>query len=313
MADIKFIIILSVNLFCMVGCNQVVKIENDKSIKVTNAIRYHISLERQNSVYLSSSDNLSSEPQKMTENLNLFLSCQPIESDDRDVTSYKLTFSSIQAKKADFIQTGRPTDSAMGLTGKSFIVSVTNDGIISSPQLEQELKLLSNNSFEDVKRPGVRLKYPDFLQDMWSVQALLLESTIAGKDIDKSGFQACQQLPWPIADIAGPVVLTTWQREKNVNSLSSTAESVLTDISPLNALPALYSGPFKMEGLLGYLRGCKYESADVKTTCKINPMDGLPDELVRQTEVRASAYYLLSNNNKPVTITVKETLSIQRQ
>jgi hypothetical protein len=83
--------------------------------------------------------------------------------------------------------------------------------------------------------------------------------------------------------------LTTWQREKNVNSLSSTAESVLTDISPLNALPALYSGPFKMEGLLGYLRGCKYESADVKTTCKINPMDGLPDELVRQTEVRASA------------------------
>lgn len=299
--------------FVLAGCNQQEKISYNDMVNTSKAIQYQISLERQTLVKLSSSDSLSSEPQKMTENLDLVLSCQPIESDVRDVTSCKLTFGSIQPKKVDFIQTGRSTDSAMGLTGKSFNVSVTNDGIISSPQLEQELKQLSANSFEDVKRPGVRLKYPDFLQDIWSIQAFLLENTVAGKDIDKSRFQACQQLPWPIADIAGPVVLTTWQREKNVNSLSLTAESVLTEISPINALPALYSGPFKMEGLLGYLRGCKYESADVKTTCKINPTDGLPDELARQTEVRASAYYLLSNNNKPVAITVKETLSIQRQ
>jgi hypothetical protein len=188
----RYCSVLLLGIFILLGCNQPEKIDGIKVVNTSETIQYQISLERQTLVKLSSSDNLSSEPQKMTENLNFILSCQPSASDDKGVISCKLTFESIQAKKVDFIQTGRSTDSAMGLNGKSFRVSVTSDGIVSSPQLEQELKLLSNNSFEDVKRPGVRLKYPDFLQDMWSVQALLLESIVAGKDENKSGFQACQ-------------------------------------------------------------------------------------------------------------------------
>lgn len=164
MENIKFLSIQkSVMFFILIhltGCNQssVTKQHKETVFEMT-PVRYHLSLERKTAMMILVFGDANSEPQKMTENLDLFLSCQPLETDDKGVISCKLTFDTIQAKKVDFIQTGRSTDSAMGLTGKSFTVSVTNDGIIFSPQLEQELKILSNNSFEDIKRPGVRLKY----------------------------------------------------------------------------------------------------------------------------------------------------------
>jgi hypothetical protein len=297
-----------VAIFLLGGCNQQGKIGNNAVINTTKAIQYQISLERQTLVKLSSSNN--PESQKMTENLDLVLSCQPMPNDAKGAISCKLTIDSIQAKKVDFIQTFISADSVADLAGKSFTAAISADGTISSPELEQELKRLSANSFEEVKRPGARLKSLDFLPDMWEIQSILLESILVNKNT--TALQTTNQLPFPIADIPGPVVLTTWQQKKD-GAGTLTAESVLTDQSPQNPLPLIYPGQFKIDGLLGYLRNCKYESVTGNTTCRINPENGLPDEIIHKREIQASAYYMLTDSNKPSSITVTETLSIRKQ
>jgi hypothetical protein len=273
--------------------------------------RYQISLERQTFVNLSISDGQTSTPQKMTENLDMVMTCQSLGQIADGSTSYRISFESIQARKTDFIQTGRFTDSAAGLSGKSFNVMVTPTGMVISPQLQQELKNLSANSFDEVKRSGARLKNPDFLADTWCIQALVFEAAAASKSAAKTlSFKATCQLPFPIADIPGPVIQTSWQPEKAVGGVVLKGKEQLNEGITQNPMPSIYSGQYKMEGLLGYLRQCNYESVEGQIVCRFGHNMTLPAEIQLERTIKASADYILTQNNPHSEITVKELLKI---
>ena len=243
----------------------------------------------------------------MTENLDLVIGCQPLGQIADGSTSYKITFESMQVKKIDFLQTGRFTDSAVGLSGKSFNVTITPDGKFSSPQLEQALKDLSADSFEEVKRPGARLKNPDFLADIWAIQTLIFESAAAVK---KLSFRSSAQLPFPIADIPGPVIQTSWQTQKAVGDVVLKGKEQLNEGVTQNPIPSIYSGQYKMEGLLGYLRQCRYESVDGQILCRFDKDRQLPRGIQLERTIKASVDYILTQDNPHSEIIVTESLKL---
>lgn len=258
--------------------------------------RYEVSLQRQILVELSKADDQTATSQTMTENLDLVMSCQLPEKNGDGTISYKITFDSIEAKKTDFIQTGRFTDSAAGLSGKSFTVTVTPSGVVICPELVQELTKLSAGSFEQVKRPGARLKRADFLADVWAIQALLFEAAAVSINTAKDALQTTRQLPFPIADISAPAAEITWQKNKTGNDILLNGKEQLTDGSACNPIPPIYPGQYKMEGLLGYLRQCKYESVDGRIECRFEKDKLLPQEIQLDRTIRASADYILTQS-----------------
>jgi hypothetical protein len=270
------------------------------------SIQYQVALERQVQVVLG-----SSAPQKMTEYLDLIMDCQPLEQ-PAGLASYEITFRSIQAKRVDFVQTGKFADSAAGLAGKSFTVTVAADGKVASPQLEQELKRLSADSFDPVKKVNARLKNADFLADIWSIQTVVFESASAWKNT-KAGhsFQtSCQQV-WPIANTPCPAAATVWRREKGDDGdIILKAVDRLSDRPAVNPIPMIYSGDFKMEGLLGYLRNCKIESLDGQIICRMDRGLVLPVTIVSEQAISATAAYTLTQDDPHSEMTVKELLKI---
>ena len=309
MTKVKFFCIgcLIAMVFILSGCVWQNSTSREKFSSAAG-VRYQVGLQRQTLVELKQADSQSSAWQKMYENLDLVMVCQPLEKKDDGSMSFEIAFDSIQAKRTDFLQTSRFTDSVTGLSGKSFTVTVTPWGMVICPLLEQELKNLSANSFEEVKRPGTRLKRADFLADVWAIQTLLFEAIAASENTAKDTLQTTRQLPFPIADIHAPTADITWQKEKTSSGISLNGKELLTDKSARNMIPPIYPGQYKMEGLLGYLRHCKYESVEGEITCRFKKNKLLPQEIQLERTIKASADYILTQSNPQCEITTHETL-----
>jgi hypothetical protein len=285
-------------------------------------LRYRMISQRETRIDLAGGGSAQkSQPQTMTEQLELVMVYTPVEVDPFGLTTLKVTCESAKVTRTSFSGRQAGLDAVESLPEMSFTLELTPTGQINDmTEFKQVVRQLGDKAFADVRQSAGRVKNPDMISDFIAMQWYVWDS-IASVDDQTSGLSAGktwktrQLLPWPSPVPNPPTRITTFkldkivdedqQRKAHITSTYELTEDYLKDI------PLAYEGSFQMRGLFGFLRRYQFESMQGGGSQIFNIDTGVLEKDDQHYTMQVSAdFMLLLGDSKPM-LQVNQTVSIE--
>ena len=322
----KSIILLITAVLCLGvwGCGEALF---KKELLVVNfeqnqPLRYRMISQRETKIDLAGgSTTQKSQPQTMTERLELVMVYTPVEVDPFGLTTLKVTCESATVTRTSFSGKQAGADAVESLPEMPFTLQLTPTGQINDmTEFKKVVRQLGDKSFADVRQSAGRVKNPDMISDFIAMQWYVWDSIASvdeptqGLTIGKS-WKTRQLLPWPSPVPNPPTRITTFkldtitednlQRKAHITSTYELTDDFLKDI------PLPYEGSFQMRGLFGFLRRYTFQSIEGNGTQVFNIDTGVLEKDDQHYTMLVGADFMLPLGDSKPSLQVDQTISIE--
>lgn len=322
----KSIILLITAVLCLAlwGCGEALF---KKELLVVNfeqnqPLRYRMISQRETKIDLAGgSTTQKSQPQTMTERLELVMVYTPVEVDPFGLTTLKVTCESATVTRTSFSGKQAGADAIESLPEMPFTLQLTPTGQINDmTEFKKVVRQLGDKSFADVRQSAGRVKNPDMISDFIAMQWCVWDSIASvdeptqGLTIGKS-WKTRQLLPWPSPVPNPPTRITTFkldtitednlQRKAHITSTYELTDDFLMDI------PLPYEGSFQMRGLFGFLRRYTFESIEGNGTQVFNIDTGVLEKDDQHYTMQVGADFIFPLGDSKPSLQVDQTISIE--
>lgn len=286
-------------------------------------LRYRMVSERQTLIDLTGGEAAQkSQPQTMSERLELVMVYTPVQVDPFGLTTLKATCESAKVTRTSFSGRQAGADAVESLPQMSFTLTMTPTGQIDDlTDFRRAVRELGDKAFSDGRSSAGRVKNPDMISDFLAMQWYVWDSIASVEDPTRGltvgkTWQTVQLLPWPAPMPNPPTRVTTFkldsideegtQRKARLTSSYALSDAVIDNI------PQAYEGTYQMRGLFGFLRRYQFKSIEGGGTQVFNIDTGVLESDLQQYSLNVEADFAIAlGDSKPI-LKVDQKISIER-
>lgn len=284
-------------------------------------LRYRMTSARETLIDLTGGGAERSQPQTMTERLEVVMVYTPVEVDPFGLTTITATCESAKVTRTSFTGRQAGADAIESLPQMPFTLTLTPTGRIEDrTDFERVVLELGKKAFAEAHPTSGRVKNPDMISDFVAMQMYLWDTIASVEDPSHglavgSNWQARQMLPWPSPVPNPPTRIAAFTLDRiseddrhqraHISSTYTMADEFLRDI------PQIYEGSFQMRGLFGFLRRYQFQSIEGGGTQIFNMTTGVLEKDQQKYKMNVGADFALPlGDSKPV-LKVDQTISIE--
>ena len=324
----KFIILTCTAILAVafVGCQEKEMAATELlavDFKAGAVLRYKLVSSRDIEIDLDSTGAASkrgkSEPQKMTEKLELVIAYYPVAIDPYGLSTIEGKCESAKVSRTALLGRNSPGDAAESLAGQTFRFQISPTGKIKDySDLEELISRLGDKAFASTTGRQGRIKNPDMISDFSALQWHLWDS-IANVEDAVAGVAPGQSwkteqfipLPMPIA-VARETTYTLAEVQQTESGKKAVINSTykLSDSRPKN-WPKPYNGNFSMRGMFGFLRNFRFRSLEGAGRQVFNVDTGTLQSEQQRYKMHIDAGFMMPLGDTVPTVTIDQKISIQ--
>jgi hypothetical protein len=279
---------------------------------------YHYTLHRTITVDPQTPSDTQPGPQTMTETLDMLLLVEEDASAEAGTQTCKVTCKSIRSDQTDFVGNKIHNCSITELEGKSFSLTISNDGgILDDSELRALLKQAAKRSLD--RKHKVLLKRPDLLSDVEVIPYTVFAS--AAKVHSENDFTQNQQFvniaptPWPVGYVPIPDHTVTSTVDKLYKDKGSQKAHIMETyaFADGNTLqkPAIYPSGYRMDGLFGFMRKYDFESMAGTGETVYNMDTARIEKRTQIYAVKGTAAFTMPIKDAKPTVTINQTTTVE--